>query len=174
MGGSEECQLLTFASNSMRMSACVRAKASNKSITRTPFPWNTATVQQGKEGWMGREATSTISHQQAPYPGGEVMHVPNTPNQMPLHINQWLKGILRTDNRISPLLRPLARPHQSRPSHPPAPTRQVSVWIGRNSCSAAGWPPTPPVQQAVSSLADQAGWPRRGSARRRPSVGCDP
>lgn len=30
MGRSEECQLLTFASNSMRMSACVRAKASNK------------------------------------------------------------------------------------------------------------------------------------------------
>lgn len=38
MGGSEECQLLTFASNSMRMSACVRAKASNKSINTAPFP----------------------------------------------------------------------------------------------------------------------------------------
>lgn len=34
MSGPEECQLLTFANNSVRMSACVRAIASDKSITK--------------------------------------------------------------------------------------------------------------------------------------------
>lgn len=173
MGGSEECQLLTFASNSMRMSACVRAKASNKSINTAPIPRIRLLCSRTKKVDGPRSHIDRLTPASAvPRSRGHACTYHTKSNAS--HINQWLKGILRTDNRISPLLRPPACHHQSQPSRPLAPTRQVFAWAGRNNCSAAGWPPTPPVQQAVSSLVDQAGWHHRGSARRHPSVGCDP
>lgn len=102
------------------------------------------------------------------------MHVPYLIKSKGSRINQRLKGILRADNRIGPLLRSRIYPRQSRPCHQLALTFQALVDSSRNIRSAAGWPPTPPVQQAASSHADQAGWHRRGSVQRRPSAGCGP
>lgn len=74
----EECQLLTFAGNSMRMSACVRTTASNKSITRTNLLGG-GPCAAGLKEIDGPEMPHRPSLvQQVPCPGGEAMHVSNT------------------------------------------------------------------------------------------------
>lgn len=171
-----ECQLLTFASNSMRMSACVRATVSNQSVTKTHPPRSRPIAQQNhmcNQANVPRSYIGRFSPARA-IPRWRGCAGTRRIKSYATQINSCLKGILRTYSRISPLLRPPACPYRSRPCHPLAPTHRATAWAGRNHRPATGWPPTPPVRRAASSPGDPAALRRRGSAQRHPSVGCDP
>lgn len=136
----EEYQLLTFANNSMRMSACVRATASNKSITEPPSPWLRLLVRRTKKP-MDRG-----SHIDRLGPAGAeprwrghacTEHIKSNATR----INQWLKGILRTDNQ-----------HQSF-------TPPNGLFSQLLSVPPAGSPVGSPAGSPAGSSADSSGTP---------------